>query len=112
MHNLQETIIKRYHATYPSDTLKEISQKTGIQVTRVFRLFNGSEMKISEYEIFESVLVENLKHQEFQNLTKNCFTTLSPNKLNYLTAFMLQSIKAVQMSSRSITPITETELAL
>ena len=34
-------------------TLKKIAADTGIQITRVFRLFNGSTMKLSEYQIFQ-----------------------------------------------------------
>ena len=37
-------------------TLRKISEDTNIQITRVFRILNGSEMKISEFEIFSSLV--------------------------------------------------------
>lgn len=37
-------------------TLREISGDTGIQITRVFRLFNGCSMKLEEYLIFKNKL--------------------------------------------------------
>lgn len=48
--NLQKEIIAKFYKQYPDATLKELSSKAGIQITRVFRIMNGYEMKISEYE--------------------------------------------------------------
>ena len=52
MNRLQKIVINSYMEINRGSTLKEISSDTGIQLTRVFRLLNGSEMKISEYEKF------------------------------------------------------------
>ena len=60
--SLQNNILKSYRTHYPQDTLREISQRTGIQLTRIFRLLNGSSMKLSEYELFHD-LIENEKNQ-------------------------------------------------
>ncbi|MEX0798835.1 MAG: hypothetical protein WEB87_02765 [Bacteriovoracaceae bacterium] len=54
--NYQNSIINKYKKAFPGRTLKVISQETGIQMTRVFRLFNGAEMKLKEYEAFEASL--------------------------------------------------------
>lgn len=54
--SLQQNIIKSYRTVFPDDTLREIAQRTGIQLTRVFRLLNGSPMKLSEYESFHNLI--------------------------------------------------------
>jgi hypothetical protein len=56
--NMQESLIKRLNQNYPNSTLKEISQLTGIQLTRVFRILNGYEMKVKEYEIIENIILK------------------------------------------------------
>ncbi len=53
---LQQKTLQRYRLLFPNDTLREISARTGIQITRVFRLFNGKIMKVGELEVFEKVI--------------------------------------------------------
>lgn len=53
---MQKIILESYQQQFPNHTFQQISKQTGIQVTRVFRIFNGSEMKLSEYSQFKSVL--------------------------------------------------------
>jgi hypothetical protein len=53
---LQQKIIKQYKQKYPHHTLQKISNLTGIQLTRVFRIFHGRPMKLTEYEAFCSVI--------------------------------------------------------
>lgn len=58
---LQKKTLARYRQYYPHDTLREISARTGIQITRVFRLFNGKTMKVAELEAFDRVINEKLE---------------------------------------------------
>ena len=58
---LQDWIIDKYTNLYGLKTLKEISKDTGIQVTRVFRLMHGKEMKIGEFEIFQEKVFNNFE---------------------------------------------------
>lgn len=51
--DLQNKILKNYKELNQSPTLKQMAQDTGINQTRIFRIINGSPMKLSEYEIFE-----------------------------------------------------------
>lgn len=53
---MQEAIIKHYNQINEKFTLREISEDTGIQITRVFRLIRGHEMKIGEYEKFDRAI--------------------------------------------------------
>lgn len=59
--NLQKKTIERYRQLFPQDTLREVSARTGIQITRVFRLFNGKPMKVGELEAFEKTITEKLR---------------------------------------------------
>jgi hypothetical protein len=93
MNKLQQRIILQYKELYPQDTLKEISLKTNIQITRVFRLFNGSEMKLKEYESFETAIDEKINNNDFYHKAKECSLILSPQKLKDIYALMNQSIK-------------------
>ena len=71
--NLQQIVLKRYFDYYPKQSLREISENTNIQITRVFRLMNGSPMKLSEYESFENAIVQKelnaTTNQQFLNLS-------------------------------------------
>jgi hypothetical protein len=53
---LQNKTIQRYRLFFPEETLREVSARTGIQITRVFRLFNGKAMKLGEFEAFEKAI--------------------------------------------------------
>jgi len=65
---LQNKTIQRYRLFYPQETLREVSARTGIQITRVFRLFNGKHMKVEELEAFHKAI--NCKMIEFPNYTR------------------------------------------
>lgn len=58
---LQKRTLERYRQFFPQDTLKEISFRTGIQITRVFRLFNGKTMKVIELEALEKAVNDKLR---------------------------------------------------
>lgn len=57
---LQNKIIDRYRLFFPQESLRQVSERTGIQITRVFRLFNGKPMKVGELEAFESAIHQKL----------------------------------------------------
>lgn len=56
MHTIQKETIARYRQKFPKHTFREISERTGIQLTRVFRVINGYEMKLSEYLAFQKAI--------------------------------------------------------
>jgi hypothetical protein len=58
--SLQNKTIQRYRSFFPNESLREVSARTGIQITRVFRLFNGKPMKVGELEAFEKVITDKL----------------------------------------------------
>jgi hypothetical protein len=58
--SLQSKTIERYRLFFPAETLREVSARTGIQITRVFRLFNGKPMKLGEFESFEKAITQKI----------------------------------------------------
>lgn len=95
--NLQEIIIKRYFEYFPKQSLREISAQTGIQITRVFRILNGSSMKLCEYEAFEEAIckidLKSSKTELFLNLSKDCLRHLSEAKISEFMHEMSQAVK-------------------
>lgn len=78
METKQEKLLAQYKNLMGHMTYKQISADTGIQFTRVFRLFNGAEMKHSEYELFKAKIIQmGQARSEFQALLETCVTELS-----------------------------------
>lgn len=69
--NYQDKVLNNYQSLFPGAKLRETAEQTGIQLTRVFRIFNGAEMKISEFEAFETVLNEYSHNSSLTNIFKN-----------------------------------------
>lgn len=68
--NLEKKVLQRYRQFFPQDNLRETSERTGIQITRVFRLLNGKSMKVSEFEAFEKAIQSKLQQSShFSQLT-------------------------------------------
>ena len=83
----QKNILTRYKEKYPKETLKQTQQKTGIHYTRVFRLYNGSEMKLKEYLCFQSQLLDQ-NEQSIQKKLNKCIRNLSDRNRNVLFDFI------------------------
>lgn len=94
--SLQNRILKEYRQHYPQHTLREISHQTGIQLTRVFRLMNGSAMKLEEFESFSNAI--GLKSHAviqggvFQRCALKAQQVLNEIELNKLTELMERHI--------------------
>jgi hypothetical protein len=48
--NLQTTIISKYKKLRPHFSLSSTAKELNINLSRLFRLWNGAEMKLSEYQ--------------------------------------------------------------
>ena len=55
---VQDSLMKKYNSLLKKSTIREIALDSGIQQTRIFRLLNGSEMKLSEYLIIKERVVK------------------------------------------------------
>lgn len=45
----QTKLIQLYRKKFPHESFRKMSKKTGIQISRLFRVFNGHEMRLSEF---------------------------------------------------------------
>ncbi|MBT3979840.1 MAG: hypothetical protein HOE90_00725 [Bacteriovoracaceae bacterium] len=96
--NLQEKTIFDFRQVYPDLTLKEVSSITGLQVTRVFRLFRGAEMKLREYEALSEATTKKGENQnsvesKFKKISSQCWKSLPCQTLEELTEELKDLLK-------------------
>lgn len=81
--DLQKSVLEQYMNLNDRPSFKKISIDTGIQVTRIFRIFNGSKMKLSEFEVFQQKVKCKLgNNNSLENLAHQCFLKLSQESKN------------------------------
>lgn len=91
---LQQKLLRTFRQQYGDLTFREMSALTGIQHTRVFRLFNGSEMKLKEYEIFNKLIEEKgMTHKRFIELARQMTAKLSDECLQELEAIFERKLR-------------------
>ena len=113
--SLQTNILKDYRSLFPQDTLREISNRTGIQLTRVFRLLNGSPMKLAEYESFYDIIdLENTKSEKTSalKLLRSHGHQLSGSEMTKICDFIQRKIQFnTLVTSQQIATMQKQELA-
>ena len=83
-------------------TLKKISADTGIQVTRVFRLFNGSTMKLSEYQIFQHKVKEKMGLTDtIEAIAFECSLKLSHQAIKEIEVFLNRKMEIWKLKQAS-----------
>jgi hypothetical protein len=91
--SLQKAILKQYMELSGNPTLKVISEETGVQITRVFRLFNGSVMKLNEYLIFQDLVRKKLGFDlALEGLILECRNKLSIEGIKEVEAMIRRKI--------------------
>lgn len=99
--SLQKKSLQRYRLFFPNDTLREVSARTGIQITRVFRLFNGKPMKVGELEAFEQTIMEKLKenpnHMRLTDILEEASAILTNDEMGKIIDWIERKIVAVIM---------------
>jgi methylglyoxal synthase len=91
---LQKTILNQYMLLNQGPTLKKIAADTGIQLTRVFRLFNGSTMKLSEYQIFQRKVKEMMGLTDtLEEMAFECSLKLSTEAVKDIEIFLKRKIE-------------------
>lgn len=93
--SLQNKIFEKYYAAVPKLTYRQISAETGIQITRVFRIVNGSKMRLEEYQAVEQAInrhTEPTEYFEFIELAKNCAELLSADALADLKHILIRKV--------------------
>lgn len=111
---LQEKTLHKYRQLFPNQPLREISARTGIQITRVFRLFNGKIMKVGELEAFERAINEKIaENPSFEKLTavvEEASTILTNDELAKVTEYIARKVSARTFSRFYIKPNYESAI--
>ena len=91
MTKTQKKLISTYRSIFPKETYKTTALRTQIQQTRLFRIFNGAEIKLSEFEILNQLIKESAhtSNSEFQKISEECSLELSLGNLNDLKMEMI-----------------------
>lgn len=58
--SLQEELIQAFQKKFNNPSFKVTAELTGINTTRLFRLFNGQKMKLDEYQVFKKLLHQDM----------------------------------------------------
>lgn len=99
---LQQKTLQRYRQLFPNQPLREVSACTGIQITRVFRLFNGKIMKVGELEAFERAintkLSENPSYSKLTNVVEDASSLLTNEELAKLAEYIARKVSAKSFS--------------
>ena len=97
--DLQKTILNQYMLLNGKPTLKKISEDTGIQLTRVFRILNGSTMKLCEYQVFNKKVKEKMGLTEgLEAIAFECSMRLSPEAIKDLEVFLKRKIETWKLA--------------
>jgi septum formation inhibitor MinC len=112
---LQQRTLTRYRQLFPNETLKQTAFRTQIQITRVFRLFNGKRMKVEELEAFNQAIHSKLNqsqvHFQLQDLMEEASTLLNHQELAALSEYIrrknqLKKLKSCQPQQLSFQEIS------
>ena len=94
---LQKKTLSRYRQYFPNETLRETSARTGIRITRVFRLFNGKTMKVGELEAFENAvhmkIAENPAMARLDEVIEEAGAVLTNEELAKVTDYIQRKVK-------------------
>ena len=103
MQDEQNALLMEYMKLNNRPSYKKISEDTGIQTTRVFRLFNGSSMKLSEYQIFK-MKVDNIKGSgpSLEKLAYECSIKLSVDAKDELIKTLLRKLEIWKLTQNSV----------
>lgn len=105
----QTTVLNQYMLLFGKPTLKKISEDTGIQLTRIFRLFNGSKMKLSEYQVFSKKVREKMGLSEsLEAIAFECTQKLSPEAIRELEIYLKRKIETWKLLQTQKSSYTKT----
>ncbi len=96
---MQTKIIKKFRELHVGMTLRTMSDITGIQVTRLFRIINGAEMKLVEYQKLQFAIHKKSESELF-NLDINRADILELTEI-YLDMLATESIQDLNLFLKS-----------
>ncbi len=113
---LENKIVERYRQLYPQETLKESSARTGIQITRIYRLFLGKPMKVHELEAFEKAINQgmnaNPNHSRLTYVLEEASALMTNEELGKLADYFERRVENKKFIRSYIRPLfQETSIA-
>ena len=99
---LQKKIIQDYMEAYEKPTLRRIAIDTGIHITRVFRIMQGSRMKLDEYEVMKKRIDTKRGGSRLERIVSKVLDTLSARELNEIEAILSRRLKTLSLQNRRI----------
>ena len=95
---VQERIMKDYMNLFDKPTILQLSRDCGIQKTRVFRLINGMEMRLSEYLILKDrILKLTSTSSDLQAVANECEYSLGRNEVRNLHRVMERRLRRAKL---------------
>lgn len=92
--SLQLNQLEQIKKLYPDYSFQELATKLDMEKTRVFRLFNGYEMKLSEFEKIKLHLDQTLEgDSDFLAISHKCLNDLALNEVESLKEQMERSLR-------------------
>ena len=95
--SLQKKVLKQYLDFYGKKTFKQISEETGIQLTRVFRIMNGYPMKLPEYEIFQKLIQGKSIEKPMEEELETCGLEFSSKSMERLKKNIHRTLRLKQI---------------
>jgi hypothetical protein len=102
---VQDEILWQFKSNYGHLTLREMSCLTGIQLTRLFRIFNGSKMRLEEYALLRKTLPE--KESELLSLASRCLNSLSAAGICELEQLLQRKLDLWELCKRGLSTSTK-----
>ena len=94
----QNEILEKFKILFKFPTYREISKATGIQSTRLFRIFNGYEMKLSEYIIIEKIINNKKNICSLIRTIEECSKELEIEALKEIESYSLRRLQIKRLN--------------
>jgi hypothetical protein len=99
---IQDKLLKTYMSLLEKGTIREMSSDCKIQSTRIFRLMNGHEMKLTEYlKVQERVIALSCGKSELLEDAFQCEKSLSGHGINEISKIMKRKVRLSKLVNQS-----------
>ena len=93
----QKLVLDEYIKLMAKPTFREMAKDTGIQLTRLFRIMNGMEMRLNEYVILKKRIEELTDASKLSNLAFKCESSLPSRARKELEGMMVRLLKQQEL---------------
>ena len=93
----QKLVLEEYMRLMENPTFRSMAKDTGIQLTRLFRIMNGMEMRLREYVILKRRVEELSKDSDLSKLAFKCNSVLPLKAREELEGMMKRLLKQQQL---------------